>query len=149
LQKVQNLSIIKLITNNGFNMTEEKTGGFASKFQKADLTPKKSKIDSIISARKPDEENQRPAEEGGKFFDTLVNTRKDLCFKIVGRDSTGEIAWYFVLIDKDKKEKFLKHKAGDKYNIEDYGKIIESGYGEEVPADIQQTLGEKYGFDNF
>jgi len=83
------------------------------------------------------------------FMDHLISTRGDLCYKIVGRDITGEIAWYYVLVDKEKKDAFLKHKPGDSYNIEDYGKIISSGYGEAVPEDVQEMLKEKYGFDNF
>ncbi|HCR86046.1 MAG TPA: hypothetical protein DIV86_05145 [Alphaproteobacteria bacterium] len=83
------------------------------------------------------------------FMDHLISTRGDLCYKVVGRDITGELAWYYVLVDKEKKDAFLKHKPGDSYNIEDYGKIITSGYGEEVPEDVKEMLKEKYGFDNF
>ena len=83
------------------------------------------------------------------FMDHVINSRGDLCYKVSGKDSTGKTAWYFILVDKDKKEAFLKKKAGDRYNLEDYGKIIVSGYGEEVPDDVKEMLSEKYGFDNF
>lgn len=65
-------------------------------------------------------------------------------FKVTGRDITGRAAWYFVLIDEDKIPNFLSHKEGDAYNIEEYGRIIISGYGEEVPSEVI----EKYGFNN-
>jgi hypothetical protein len=83
------------------------------------------------------------------FMDHLIRSRNDLCFQVMGKDSTGRVAWYFVLIDKEKKEKFLSHKPGDSYDLADYGKIIVSGYGEFVPQDVKDMLKEKYGFDSF
>ncbi len=86
---------------------------------------------------------------GSSFEDRLIKDNANQCYKVVGRDITGEVAWYFVLIEKAKQKDFLSHKPGANYNIEDYGKIICSGYGTEVPDDIQDMLCEKYGFDNF
>ncbi len=96
-----------------------------------------------------DEESEGFAGEKKTFMDHLINSRGDLCYKVTGRDITGRNAWYFILVDKERKEAFLKHKAGDSYNLEDYGKIIISGYGDSVPLDVQEMLKEKYGFDNF
>lgn len=108
----------------------EKFGKKKSSIEKKDLT-KKSESDKK------------------SFMDHVINSRGDLCYKVTGKDITGEIAWYFILIDKDKKEAFLKHEEGDSYNLEDYGKIIVSGYGTEVPEDVIEMLKEKYDFDNF
>lgn len=80
--------------------------------------------------------------------DEIIKSNADLCYKVVGRDSTGREAYYFVLIDKNKKAAFLKNRVGDSYNLEDYGKIIYSAYGSEVPAKVKKMLKEKYGFDN-
>lgn len=107
------------------------SGSFTEKFGKKNKPEKKSESDKK------------------SFMDHVINSRADLCFKVTGRDVTGEVAWYFILCDKDKKEAFLKHKEGDSYNLEDYGKIIASGYGDKVPEDVQKTLKEKYNFDNF
>jgi hypothetical protein len=82
------------------------------------------------------------------FMDHMINSRGDLCHKVVGKDSTGRVAWYFILVDKSKKEAFLKHKSGDNYDLKDYGKIIKSGYGEVVPEKVKVMLKEKYGFEN-
>jgi hypothetical protein len=87
--------------------------------------------------------------EKNNFMDHLIRSRSDLCFQVMGRDTTGRIAWYFILVDKEKKEQFLAHKQGDSYDLADYGKIITSGYGEIVPDDVKEMLKEKYGFDNF
>lgn len=72
------------------------------------------------------------------------------CYKIVGRDSTGREAYYFVHIkDEAKKKAFLAHQVGDTYNIEDYGEVVYSAYGTDVPKEVREMLAEKYGFDNF
>lgn len=113
-------------------MVKSFTEKFASKkkdVSKASSTPKKN--------------------DNNSFMDKLINSRGDLCYKITGRDSTGETAWYFLLVDKDKKEKLLSHNNGDRYNLEDYGKVIISGYGEVVPKHVQEMLKEKYNFDKF
>ncbi len=137
---------------------EEKTS-FAEKFAKKKSPLEEAKEKKGISdlAKKSEEididdednEGEGFAKEKKSFMDHLINTRGDLCYKVTGRDITGRNAWYFILVDKEKKEAFLKHKAGDSYNLEDYGKIIISGYGDEIPLDVQEMLKEKYGFDNF
>lgn len=111
---------------------EEKKTSFLDK-------AKKSGIKSSSIAPKVRDEN---------FMDKLIKSRADMCYKVSGRDSTGREAYYFILIDKDKKEQFLKHTVGDTYNLEDYGKIIYSAYGTIVPEEVKEMLKEKYGFDN-
>lgn len=87
--------------------------------------------------------------ETGIFNNRLIiKSQNNRVFKISGRDSTGRSAYYFVLIEKNKVQDFLKHKVGDTYNLEDYGKIVYSAYGEKVPREVKEMLKEKYGFDN-
>ena len=81
--------------------------------------------------------------------DKLIRSNLDRCFLTKGRDITGRDAWYFVLIRPFRLRAFLTHKTGDSYNLEDYGDIILSGYGEEVPEEVRALLREKYSFDNF
>lgn len=128
---------------------------FTDKFEKKTISDLAKEKKSTIKEADTESDEDGEDEDGfvkrdkKNFMDHLISTRGDMCYKVVGRDITGEIAWYYVLVDKDKKDAFLKHKPGDSYNIEDYGKIITSGYGEEVPEDVQEMLKEKYGFDNF
>lgn len=51
----------------------------------------------------------------------------------MGKDATVRVAWYFISVSKIKVSKFLSHKVGDTYNLEDYGEIVTSGYGDVVP----------------
>lgn len=130
-------------------MTEKSfTDKFKKKESALDKVKKREKVTSFDS-KACQKETTHTKGDKKNFMDHLINSRGDLCYKVVGRDITDRIAWYFVLVDKEKKEAFLKHKTGDSYNIEDYGKIIISGYGEEVPEDVQEMLKEKYGFENF
>ncbi len=122
-------------------MSESFTEKFAKK--KTPLTEKAEKTKRRGAAERTNEDDKK------SFMDHVINSRGDLCYKVTGKDITDRVAWYFVLVDKDKKEAFLKHEEGDSYNLEDYGKIIVSGYGEDVPEDVQEMLKEKYGFDNF
>lgn len=99
---------------------------------------KKSWLDKYKKKQKP-----------STAMDKHIIANRERVFKVSGVDSTGREAWYFVLIESTRKDKFLLHKKGDSYNIDDYGKIIISGYGKEVPEHIQQMLRDKYDFDNF
>jgi len=117
---------------------ERKTIGPKNDIDELDDTPAKSSAkDKIVNRDK------------NNFMDHLIKSRSDLCYQVMGKDITGETAWYFILVDKEKKEQFLGHKVGDNYDLADYGKIIASGYGETVPDDVKEMLKEKYGFDNF
>lgn len=110
---------------------------------------KKSFLDKAKkSSNRPSTSSIAPKARDDNFMDKFIKSRADMCYKVVGRDSTGREAYYFVLIDKEKKEQFLKHKVGDTYNLEDYGKIIYSAYGTTVPQEVKDMLKDKYGFDN-
>ena len=128
-------------------MSESFTEKYGKK--KEAIKPTKASDDLKPKSLKSAAEKTKTADDKKNFMDHVINSRGDLCYKVTGKDITGEIAWYFILVDKDKKEAFLKHESGDSYNLEDYGKIIVSGSGTEVPEDVQEMLKDKYGFDNF
>ncbi len=81
--------------------------------------------------------------------DRLIKEHQNQVYTVKGVDSTGRNAWYVALIEKQKIPIFLAKKNGDSYNLEDFGKIIISGYGTEVPEQVKKDLKEKYGFENF
>jgi hypothetical protein len=117
-------------------MVDDKKISFLDKAKKK--SGSSSSVDKILKKSQDDK----------NFMDQLIKSRADMCYKVVGRDSTGREAYYFVLIDKDKKQQFLKHKVGDTYNLEDYGRIVYSAYGTKVPKEVKEMLKDKYGFDN-
>ncbi len=114
--------------------------------EKQTIGPKDDLEDAVDDAGDDDGHLGR---DKNSFMDHLIRSRSDLCFQVMGKDTTNRTAWYFILVDKEKKDQFLNHKPGDSYDLADYGKIIASGYGDEVPDDVKEMLKEKYGFDNF
>lgn len=65
-----------------------------------------------------------------------------------GADHTGKNAWYYVQLDP-KKKPFFQHaiKAGNA-NLDDYGSILFSGYGETPPKRVRQRIKKEYGFES-
>lgn len=130
-------------------MSDEKKS-FLEKFGKSKSPVDKAKDKKTIGPKDDlEEDDSHLGRDKNNFMDHLIRSRSDMCYQVMGKDTTGRTAWYFVLVDKEKKDQFLGHKPGDSYDLADYGKIIASGYGEEVPDDVKEMLKEKYGFDNF
>lgn len=79
----------------------------------------------------------------------IIRLLSSLVYQVMGRDTTGRTAWYFILTSPEMKVSFLMHQQGDNYDLADYGFIVESGYGSEVPDYTKKRLKKMYGFDNF
>lgn len=79
------------------------------------------------------------------FADKVIKQRGNLLYLVTGKDSTGQRAYYYLLVDKPKLEGFLQ--AFDKPGMEltDFGKVIVSGYGDEPPAEVDAEIKQKYG----
>lgn len=82
----------------------------------------------------------------GSFVSSLFASRPDCIFLVKGKDTTNRQAWYYVLVDKSKKDMFENIQGTQSLNLNDYGKIIFSGYGDEPPADMKKKMEEEYGF---
>jgi len=92
-------------------------------------------------------ENSRELQLYNKKAKLVYNVIKlmiDFEYEVIGKDTTGRVAWYYILVDPDKINVFLLHKKGDSYDLADYGRIIESGYGDEVPKNIHDRIFRKY-----
>jgi hypothetical protein len=96
-----------------------------------------------------DEIRERYLDRQSEYYKYMIMVNSHLCYQVMGKDTSGRTAWYFVLVYKNKVKQFLKHKQGDGYDLADYGFIISSGYGEFVPEDVIAMLKDNYGFDNF
>lgn len=74
---------------------------------------------------------------GGNFGNRL--------FLVFANDHTTARAYYYVLAHPLKIPQFQKALAGQNpIDLADYGEIIESGYGDEVPADIKARIEAQY-----
>ncbi|MGB3640701.1 MAG: hypothetical protein WBA39_24465 [Rivularia sp. (in: cyanobacteria)] len=80
--------------------------------------------------------------------DKLIAKQGHFVHKLKAKDSTGRWAYYFVHITPALEQEFLKALESNKsIDLEDYGKVIGSCYGEEPHDKLKAFLKEKYGFD--
>jgi hypothetical protein len=80
------------------------------------------------------------------FSQAMQITRPDQIFLVRGKDTHGRTAWYYVLVDRVKRDSF-KGKAGVPFlRLTDYGQILHSGFGANPPESIIQLMEEEYGF---
>jgi len=101
------------------------------------------------------DKNDRPHSDGSErvvarksFMDRLIARRGHLIHKLKAKDTTGRWAYYFVLVMQDRESEFLTAIEGDgTLDLEDYGKVVASCYGEEPNEEIRSYLLEKYGFE--
>lgn len=82
------------------------------------------------------------------FVDQIIAKKGHLIHKLKAKDTTGRWAYYFVLVEAPREAAFLKSIEGDgTVDLEDYGKVIASCYGEEPTEEVKTYLKEKYGFE--
>lgn len=76
-----------------------------------------------------------------------IAKRGHLVHKLKAKDSTGRWAYYFVLVEIDLEQAFLQALESNKsINLDDYGKVVASCYGQEPDKRTKALLKEKYGF---
>jgi hypothetical protein len=79
-------------------------------------------------------------------IDPKKRAMADLIYLVHGNDR-GREAWYYVLVDRLKVQIFLKAMKTDMINLDDYGKVLYSAYGENPPESVTAKLKEEYGID--
>lgn len=79
------------------------------------------------------------------FADRVRRERSDNVFLVRGNDSTGRAAWYFLLVDPAKKAAFRKAATGQ-LELNAYGRVVASGYGNDPPSDVRERMKTEYGF---
>lgn len=75
-----------------------------------------------------------------------LSTRPDQLFLVRGRDDRGQNAWYYIAVDRDKRDIFKASNGTRSLNLSDYGRTLHSGYGSEPPVAVQELMQLKYGF---
>ena len=74
--------------------------------------------------------------------------KSDTLCLIRSKDYTGFMAYYFLRVDPLKLTLFEKvADSGQAFDLETYGEIIASGYGEEVPAPVLDKMRQLYGWN--
>lgn len=86
-----------------------------------------------------------------KRMETNLNKfKKSLLYILRGQDQ-GKAAWYYVLLkDRVHLELLNRRCQVDKgpLPIEQYGKIIECGWGEDPPEDVKKRIEAEFGIES-
>jgi hypothetical protein len=86
--------------------------------------------------------------KAGDYPDWLTSSFGHLIHKLKAKDTSGRWAYYFVLVQGDREAEFLGAIEGDgTVDLEEYGKVIASCYGEEPTKEVREYLKERYGFE--
>jgi hypothetical protein len=82
------------------------------------------------------------------FADRLVAERGHLVHKLKAKDNTGRWAYYFVYVSNTNEAAFMAAIDGDgMIDLEDYGRVIASCYGENPNEETRLLLRRRYGFE--
>ena len=73
--------------------------------------------------------------------------KADLIYLVRGGDEARP-AWYYVLVDRSKKLGFLKALQTDMISVEDFGTVLESGYGERPSQEVTERIRREYDLDS-
>lgn len=78
----------------------------------------------------------------------LIGKNGDLIHKLKAKDTTGRWAYYFVLVFTPEEKGFMEAIDGDgTIDLEDFGELVASCYGEEPDQVVRDYLEKEYGFD--
>jgi hypothetical protein len=80
------------------------------------------------------------------YTNAMQSERPDHIFLVRGQDTSGESAWYYIMVDKGKRDAFRAQSGVHQLTLTDYGVILYSGFGEYPPEAIQQRMLEDYGY---
>lgn len=79
------------------------------------------------------------------FTEKLTQSRSHLIYTLKGKDkATGIDAWWIVQLEAKKEAIFLKLSKKGHFDIKEYGKILESGFGEQPPSEIIEEIRAEY-----
>lgn len=85
-----------------------------------------------------------PDKPKGSFVARLERERDDLLYLIRG-NSGGRRCWYYVLIEPLKRERFLRAVKAGSLDVSDYGQILYSGFGDDPPEDVEESIRNRFG----
>lgn len=82
------------------------------------------------------------------FVEREIAKRGHHVHKLKAKDSSGRWAYYFILVEPHRASQFMKALEGNgMIDLEDYGRVIASNYGEEPSQEVREMLKRRYGFD--
>ena len=79
--------------------------------------------------------------------DPMKKAQSDLVYLVTGTDR-DKSAWYYVLVERLKVRMFLQAMKSSSINLDDFGQVIYSAYGEKPPEEITNKVKEEYGIED-
>lgn len=84
----------------------------------------------------------------GRHVSRYIAKRGHLIHKLKAKDSTGRWAYYFILVRPSSEQEFLQAlKSNREIDLEKYGFLVASNYGEAPSEEVRAMLKEKYDFN--
>lgn len=80
------------------------------------------------------------------FANKIVGSGSTPIHFVTCKDLSGYDCYYFLLAPNEK-IKMLKKVSGGQFDLNDYGKILASGYGLVPSEEVKKKLLDEYGFD--
>ena len=82
------------------------------------------------------------------FLNEYIKRMGHCIHKLKAKDTTGRWAYYFVLVESENEDDFLMAVDGDgTIDLENFGTVVASNYGESPSESVRTYLKEKYGFN--
>lgn len=92
-------------------------------------------------------ENEDKTSTSRRFIDREIGLQGHLVHKLKAKDSTGEWAYYYVHVLPHRERDFMAAISGDgMIDLEDFGRVIASCYGEVPSQETLKFLEKAYGF---
>lgn len=73
--------------------------------------------------------------------------RQNIYLVTGGRDVSGKPSWYYVQVEPHLKLRFERAIKSGAMNVGEFGRIVESGYGEKPPELTRARMKRDYGFE--
>lgn len=79
-------------------------------------------------------------------FVEKIERERNLVYYIRSTPVGKENCWFFLKLNPFKRDSFNRVMSGiNDFDLADYGEILHSGYGDQAPQELKQTMSEKYG----
>ncbi len=78
------------------------------------------------------------------FLQKVQSSRNELLWLVRGKDR-GMDCWHYILVEKSKLPMFKVRVKTDFIQLDDYGQVIESGWGKNPPEEIEKKIKEQFG----
>jgi hypothetical protein len=105
-------------------------------------------VEVIGQVRRRVDPSGRSAVNIASYADAMVAKSGHLIHKLKAKDTTGRWAYYFVLVPPNREREFLASIGGEGImDLENFGTVIASSYGDEPSQEVRAFLKTRYGFD--